>query len=244
MKSSWGIFKEDSGQPVIEADVVLRVEFQNDYRVSDYPQEKGAFASYNKVQIPFRAKLTFLKGGTDAARTALLTALEEAVKSLDLVTVSVPEFSYKSGNIIHYDYRREAAKGATLLAVDVWVEEIRVLSATKMTNTQSVNGAATESGGTVQPEQTSLQPGGATQPTPAPAATTTLADPAVGPAVYDGINTGFIPSTYGGLTPQQQNAIVSYGGGAGSATVTTNDPSIVNGANDDATVLYNPAGHF
>jgi hypothetical protein len=52
-------------------------------------------------------------------------------------------------NAIHYDYRREQRSGASLLMVDVWFEEVRVTAQSEFTNTQSPEGAADTSGGTV-----------------------------------------------------------------------------------------------
>jgi len=58
----WGIY-DMSGAPVLTASSVAGMEYARDWRVSNYPQEQGAFASYNKVKTPFTAKVTFLVGG-------------------------------------------------------------------------------------------------------------------------------------------------------------------------------------
>lgn len=171
----WGIFGQD-GTPVLIADSVAGMEYARDYRISDYPQEQGSFQSYNKVIIPFQAKVSFLVGGSAVERSAFLASAEAAVASLNLVTVATPEFSYPSANLTHYSYRREAQHGVTLLAVDVWCEEVRITAASQLSqspsgggagsgtgsipapttsgtlsNTQSPNGAATQQSGTVQP---------------------------------------------------------------------------------------------
>lgn len=174
----WGIFSKGGG-PVLVADSVFGMEYARDYRISDYQQEAGSFQSYNKVQVPFQAKVTFLVGGSAIERTAFLAAAEVACASLALVVVATPEFFYPSANLTHYSYRREARHGATLLEVDVWCEEVRITGAAQLSqtggtasgtsggtgtntaptttgtlsNTQSPNGAATQQNGTVSPIQ-------------------------------------------------------------------------------------------
>jgi hypothetical protein len=170
---SWGIF-DQTGTPVIIGDAVVAFDFRREYRISDYPVEAGGFASYDKVATPADVRITFAfsgKGtlqaslstggalgaiftGVDpalAGRTAYLTALETAAKNLTLYTVITPEYSYPSVNIVHFDYRREAKNGATLITVDVWLQEVRVTATTQFTQTQMPAGADPVSSGGVQP---------------------------------------------------------------------------------------------
>lgn len=131
----WGIYDARSGSPVLEADSVFSVEYARDYHISDYQQENGAFASYNKVQVPFQAKVSFL---ANQLRYNFLATAEPAVASLGLVTVVMPEFAYPSANLTHYGFRRTARSGKTLILFDVWCEEVRILpSATSTSTTQS-----------------------------------------------------------------------------------------------------------
>lgn len=160
----WGIFKDNT--PVLLSDSVASVEYTRDYQISDYPQEKGAFASYNKVQVPYQSKLTFL---INATRKDFLSAVEAAIKSLDLVTVVTPEKSYENANLLHYSYRREAQHGVTLIRVDVWCEEVRIVAGPEFSNSKSTNGAGGDVSGQTQsmptkqnpPEASSLSVGGA-----------------------------------------------------------------------------------
>ncbi len=145
-RPQWGIFGQTGG-PILVVDSVADVEYARDYLISDYSQEKGAFESYNKVQKPFQAKVSFLIGQT---RRDFLSAVEAACASLDLVTVVTPEISYPSANLIRYGYRREARAGVTLIRVDVTCEEVRIISGVVPTNGQSTNSASTSQGGQVQ----------------------------------------------------------------------------------------------
>src|SRR6185503_11295777 len=114
----WGLFTED-GSPLfpgfsavpfvnslaagtgIANTSVGDVGYRREYRISTAPQEQGAFLSYNKVQMPFDARVTYLVSGLSAIRTAFLQQLEAAAASLDLYSVVMPEFIYPSANIIH-----------------------------------------------------------------------------------------------------------------------------------------------
>jgi hypothetical protein len=143
----WGIFSQDGG-PILTVDSVADVEYARDYRISDYPQEQGAFQSYNKVQVPYQAKLGFYIA---ESRAQFLNAIEAAVKSLDFVTVVTPEIRYPSANLTHYSYRRDVRSGVTLIRVEVWCEEVRIVSAIVPSNPQSTNAATPSQSGQVQP---------------------------------------------------------------------------------------------
>lgn len=167
----WGIFTQQ-GAPLLVVDSVASIEYSRDYHISDYPQEQGAFESYNKVQLPFQAKIGFL---INQSRVQFLQNIEAAVASLDLVVVATPEISYSSANLTHYGYRRESSGGVTLIRVEVWCEEVRI-SATATaaagtpttpapvspnSDTQSLNGATPAANGQVQGSPTTQSGGGA-----------------------------------------------------------------------------------
>lgn len=177
----WGIYDQD-GNPIIsvdsasdvEADSVAAFEYARDYRISNYPQEQGAFESYNKVQVPFRAIVSFFVG---AARFNFLANIEQAVASLDLYAVFTPEWSYPNANLTHYSYSRDVRQGATLLRIDVWLEEVRIAlvspgattGSINQGNAQSTNAAAPASSGTVQAvPASSVLPGGVVGTVPGP----------------------------------------------------------------------------
>jgi hypothetical protein len=104
------------------SDSVGEVEYDREYDVSSYPQEQGAFESYNKVQIPYSAKISLLSSQT---RQQLLSTIEPIVASLQLVTIVMPEWGYANANLLRYNFRRTVKSGVTLIVVDVWCKEIR-----------------------------------------------------------------------------------------------------------------------
>ena len=137
----WGIFQKN-GQPLLTVDSVGSVEYTREYNVSNYPQEQGAFESYNKVQNPFDTKLTLL---TSKTRQQVLNIMESLTASLALGTITTPDVSYPSANLTRYSLRRSARSGVSLIAVDVWCKEIR------FTATTNVGSSATNAGASNQP---------------------------------------------------------------------------------------------
>lgn len=152
-QQQWGIFDENGGV-ILNPDSVYGVDYAHDYRISDAPQEKGAFMSYNKVQQPWQSKVSFLVGDP-RKRRQFLNACEQAIAKLDLVSVVTPEITYSSANLTHVGYRRIAQRGTTLILIEVWAEEVRIVGQSQLQNTASTNGAPTTNNGNVQGTDTS-----------------------------------------------------------------------------------------
>jgi len=131
---------------------ILRQGFRNDNRVSTAPQEQGAFVSYNKVATPFQGRITYVISGLAAARGAFLADVRTKQGSTNLFLLSMPEYSYPNVTIVHHDYDRSAREGLTALAVEIWVEEIRITGTQAFSNTQTPAGASQVNGGMVQPQ--------------------------------------------------------------------------------------------
>ena len=71
----WGIYNQ-GGQRVLFPDNIVAFEYSSEYRVSDYPLEKGSFETYNKVEMPYSTRLMMSKGGDLASRTEFLKTLQ------------------------------------------------------------------------------------------------------------------------------------------------------------------------
>ena len=149
---AWGIYL--AGVIVLEADSVVSFDYKKDWRVSEYPQEQGAFQSYNKVQTPFDVRLRLTKGGTDRERAAFFDALDAAQASLALYDIVTPEKTYSSASIEHVDYRRSAGEGMGLITADVWLKEIRVSATLAFSHTAKAAGADAAHVGTVWAQPT------------------------------------------------------------------------------------------
>jgi hypothetical protein len=119
----WGIFNQ-SGKAVVVADTVMSIEHRKDWNVSDYQQERGAFASYNKVAEPFDARIQFASGGSLANRRKMLASIRAIQDDLKIYDVVTPDETYLSVNINHVDLRRADGK-VGIIVVNVHVIEIR-----------------------------------------------------------------------------------------------------------------------
>lgn len=121
-------------------------DFTREGRISNFPVEGGGFASYNKVQMPATPVVTLILDGSQSDRTNFLSAMEDAASSTELYSVVTPEFTYVNYNVERYTYSRKAQRGAVLLIVDIYLEEVRQVSAS-FTTVQIVapaNPASTE----------------------------------------------------------------------------------------------------
>lgn len=151
----WGLFQ--NGIKAITADSVSSFEYKQDWNVSDYPLEAGAFESYDKVSVPFTTRLRFTSGGNEVTRSLLLSSIKKIAGTLELFDAVTPETIYQSVNINHFDYRRTSQNGVGLLVVDVWCLQIKVDAVSAFSNTQAPAGANAASGGTVQPATATAQ---------------------------------------------------------------------------------------
>lgn len=134
--NTWGIFYA-GGKKALEPDSFLAIQFKKDKRVSDYPQEQGAFASYNKVAMPFDAIVRVSAGGSVSERHQFLEKIDALAGSLDLLSLITPEITYPSANIVRYDYERHLNSGAGYIIADIYFREIRVTAATNYTASSS-----------------------------------------------------------------------------------------------------------
>ena len=126
----WGIFS--GGGPVVTADTVVEFSYREEYTISDFPLETGAFASYDKVYQPFDVRVRYVAGGSEGNRASLLNSIKAIAPTLQLFSVVSPEATYINANVVHYDYRRTSREGLKLLAVDVWLKEVRQLGSSSV----------------------------------------------------------------------------------------------------------------
>jgi hypothetical protein len=88
------------------------------------------------------------RGTTD--KTLALANLTHAQASLDVFLVLTPDSSYPNMNIVHYDYRRTRERGASMLHIEVWLQEIRDTATQQFTSTASPTSQADQNQGTQQ----------------------------------------------------------------------------------------------
>lgn len=154
----WGVF-DKNGVTVAIADTVLSVEYRNGSRLSDYPLEQGAFASYNKVANPYDVKVRMVCGGDEAGRAVFIAAIEAASRSLDLYTIRTPEVTYQNANIESWDYKRETSNGAYQIIADLYLREVRQTASAAFSAPKSPSAASVVSLGQVQAQPFKLGSG-------------------------------------------------------------------------------------
>lgn len=144
------VLTDANGSAVITPDSVLSVEYRGEQKISNFPIEKGSFASYNKIAIPFDLRVTMTCNGQgEMTRDAFLARLEAMKNSLELYTFITPDFNYESVNLEHYDYRRDSSKGVQLITADLFFTEIRVVNNNVFANTVLPSGAGQQINGSI-----------------------------------------------------------------------------------------------
>jgi len=149
----WGVFSAE-GALVLEPDNIAGVGYSAEYRLADYPIEKGAFETYDKVALPFETRVTMSKGGKLAERQAFLAKLESIRGDRKLYNVVTPEATYRNVNIARVQLDRNADRGATMLTVEVDLREIRQTAAIAFTKARTPSGADARDNGSVQTKPT------------------------------------------------------------------------------------------
>ena len=139
----WGIFL--NGSPVVIADTVTSFDFRKELVIADYPIERGAFESYDKVERPFDVRFRFAAGGSEANRTAMIASIKSIAGDMNLYDFITPTDICESVSIGHVDYRRTSQNGVGLLQVDVWGWQVIVNS------TSGLSGDSTKSPGSADP---------------------------------------------------------------------------------------------
>lgn len=148
----WGVFNE-FGIPILLVDSVVSFKNTSKSQITNAPIEKGAFASYNKVNEPGQTVVQMSKwsGGT-LQRGAFLAQLEMLRKSTLKFHVITPEFVYLNHSITNVEYSREASSGVQLIVASLTLEEIQeVVVRYDTVKVEAPQDAKTKDGGQVQP---------------------------------------------------------------------------------------------
>jgi hypothetical protein len=146
----WGLYRDDGGL-VVSAETFASVDPRAESRLCNHPVEEGGFDTYNKVDMPFRARITFAQGGSVAERSATLDSLRAALASLDLCSLVMPEGTFVNLNVTAFDMSRKAVSGRGILIPDVLAEEVRIVAGTTYAPAQDNAAAADANNGTVAP---------------------------------------------------------------------------------------------
>lgn len=179
----WGIFSAVDGSAFFTPSVdgtlsTYSFDYSRQSTVSTFPVETGSFVSYDKIWTPANPVVTLAFSGSDSDKTALLNALETACLGTSLWIVITPDAEYDGYTIARYSYRRMSNKGATMLLIDVMLEEVKQVTLT-YANTP----------GSVTPTPSPVTPGKPKKVTPTPKS------PSCSPCVSNGQTQPSTPSS-------------------------------------------------
>ena len=133
----WGLYTQgDNPMPVFDVDTCVSFKFADTSKISDFPVENGAFASYNKVIHAFQPKIKVAVGSSkdgsissqDRIQT-LLGKLYQYVRSTNIYDLYMPEYYYSGVTVEKYDYTRTAIKGRGMLEVEITLMQVIQVSA-------------------------------------------------------------------------------------------------------------------
>ena len=183
LEPQWGIYTQDENPIYTPTEggtlSVFSFGFERSMQVSDFPIEAdpnttngAAFASYNKVYQPSNPIVTLAISGTEAEKTAFLTAIDNACQSTSLYNVYTPDAEYSNRvngacTIERYSYQRTATHGATMLIVEVSLKQVLQVTAaltnvpagtTGITSPQYPSATSAINGGTVNGASTTISP--------------------------------------------------------------------------------------
>lgn len=150
----WGVFQD--GAIAFDYDSFNAISFRKDYIVSDYPVEapgsgqSSGFMSYDKVEMPFEARVRLISGGSEGDREALLVQVENAAATIQLFDVVTPERLYEDCNIVRFSYERTAIDGAGVIKIDITFQQIRTSEVSAFSNTKQPGSAGQVGIGNVQ----------------------------------------------------------------------------------------------
>lgn len=121
----WGVY-DSSMKSVVTADSFLSFRNKRSTKLADFPIQDGAFASFNKVAIPYNAFIRISRGGSVTDRADLYAQLDALIDSLQLYQILTPEKTFLSVNMEDYEIVRESNKDAYFFTqVDLSFREIR-----------------------------------------------------------------------------------------------------------------------
>ena len=159
----WGVF-DKTGAAVLQPDTIVSVEYKGDEEILNHPVEAGGFASYNKVSKPSEITVVMTCSGNNGqSREDFLAALDSLKFHLDLLDIVTADYTYSGYNLVHYDYKRSAQNGVSLLTVNCRFQEVRETATIDYTETKQPDGQATQGGGTVSTTPASSSAGAAAE---------------------------------------------------------------------------------
>jgi len=147
-KNVWGIFRAEDNQIAVKPDSIVSVEYDAEYRISDFQLQDGQFETYNKVAMPFETRVVLSKGGAEDDRRDFVRAIEDIRGDTALYNVVTPEWVYLNVNIARVSLARKRDQGGGLIEFELVLREIRENYVTPAT--KEPGGEPIKNNGTIQ----------------------------------------------------------------------------------------------
>jgi hypothetical protein len=168
MANGWGLYYASgsasgtAGALVFDVDSVLDLKQTGKSKVSTFPVEEGAFASYNKVQEPDATKVRIAVGGPDRV-AALQAALDTEKAACNLYNVVTPTKTYLNVTLENYDHEQTSSNGGVSgLVVDLSLVQVREVTPAHTTvaikKPKQPASASTKTGGKAQGQTPAAKP--------------------------------------------------------------------------------------
>jgi hypothetical protein len=161
--AQWGIFTA-GGEQIVQPDNISGFGYSAEYRIADFPIEQGGFETYDKVALPFTTRVVMAKGGSLSERQSFHQAIEAIRGDRELYNVITPEAVYANVNVTRVELDRSQERGAGMLVVEVYLQEIRQNATAQFSKTKEAAGTTPTNSGSVQAsaDDPSLTSAGAT----------------------------------------------------------------------------------
>ena len=148
----WGIYDAITFQPVFDYDSFRSFKITDTSKVSDFPVEEGAFATYNKVSKAYRTEIELAVSDQPYRRTAFLTQLMSVRKSLDLMHIVTQDYIYLNATLESYITSRVTKGGVGQVVAHLSFIEVRQVAAQYgVAKVRSAGAAKVANSGNVSP---------------------------------------------------------------------------------------------
>ena len=128
--SSYGIFDPLTGGTVLDYDTFVEVKYEDKFKVSDFPVEQGAFATYNKVRHAAVSHVRLAITDDPARRGAFIVGLATLAASTRTVNIVTQDATYLNQTLESYAIVRAPQHGWGKVIADLAFIEVREVFAT------------------------------------------------------------------------------------------------------------------
>lgn len=137
--TQWAIYNAGTSKSAILPDSFSALEFRGEARICNYPLEKGAFSSYNKVKLPYSLRLQLVCQNDQMSRHDFLRQLGNMRNSTDRFDIASPDGLYQNVTLTRYDYKRTSRNGATMIIAEVVFEYVNETASASYSASQTQN---------------------------------------------------------------------------------------------------------